>query len=192
MYSGYQICPNFPSSISRPNLGFIFNEEANVSDQVESLCKRFRSRTWALRDLRKAGLDTSDLLRVYKTTIRPVVEYSSVIYHPMLTKEQTYYIEKQQFRALKNIYGNDISHRKLLELSELPTLGQRREQACLRFAAKTSNNPRFAHKFPTKKSRARAKNEHTYIEQNARTNRRMNSPYYYYRRILNNGTTRYH
>ena len=96
-------------------LGFIFNEEADVSSQVESLCKRFRSRTWALRDLRKAGLDTSDLLRVYKTTIRPVVEYSSVIYHPMLTKEQTNYIEKQQFRALKNIYGNDISHRKLLE-----------------------------------------------------------------------------
>ena len=58
-------------------LGFIFNEEANVHDQVEQLCKRFRSRTWALRDLRKAGLSENDLLTVYKSTIRPIIEYSS-------------------------------------------------------------------------------------------------------------------
>ena len=84
-------------------LGFLFNEEATVSDQVEVLCRRFCSRTWALRDLRKAGLNENDLLKVYKSTIRPVIEYSSVIYHPMLTGEQANYIEKQQTRALKNI-----------------------------------------------------------------------------------------
>ena len=82
-------------------LGIIFNEEADVASQVESLCKRFRARTWALRDLRKAGLDHSDLLKVYKTTIRPVIEYSAVIYHSMLNQEQTAYIERQQTRALK-------------------------------------------------------------------------------------------
>lgn len=75
------------STESLKALGFIFNEQADVSNQIESLCKRFRSRTWALRDLRKAGLDQADLLRVYKTTIRPVIEYSSVIFQLMLTKE---------------------------------------------------------------------------------------------------------
>ena len=172
-------------------LGFLFNEEANVSDQVEALCKRFRSRTWALRDLRKAGLTQQDLLTVYKSTIRPVIEYSSVIYHPMLTAEQTSYIEKQQVRALKNIYGNEHSHRKLLELSELPTLEKRRQDACLRFARKTAANPRFQHHFKQRRARSRAESQVLYAEQNARTNRRKNSPYFYYRRLLNESVVRY-
>ena len=172
-------------------LGFIFNEESNVDDQVEHLCKRFRLRTWALRDLRKAGLSTHDLVTVYKTTIRPIIEYSSVIYHPMLTAEQTEYIEKQQTRALKNIFGNEHSRRKLLELSDLPLLKKRREEACLRFAKKMANNPRFSDHFRLRKQRPGARETAKYVEQNARTNRRRNSPYFYYRRILNESVVRY-
>ena len=172
-------------------LGFIFNQEADVKDQIECLCRRFRSRTWALRDLRKAGLSEDELLTVYKTTIRPVIEYSSVIYHPMLTEDQTSHIEKQQVRALKNIYGNDHSQRKLLELSNLPTLKQRREEACLRFAKKTAANDRFAHHFKQRRARPRAEQEQVYVELNARTNRRKNSPFFYYRRILNESVVRY-
>ena len=52
--------------------------------------------------------------------MRPIIEYSAVIYHTMPTAEQMAYIEKQRTRALKNIYGNDYSQRKLLELSDLP------------------------------------------------------------------------
>ena len=46
-------------------LGFLFNEQADVTDQVEQLCKRFRSRTWALRDLRKASLLQDDVCLLY-------------------------------------------------------------------------------------------------------------------------------
>lgn len=76
-------------------LGFVFNRSGDVSDQIEQLCRRFRSRTWALRDLRKSGLTSEQLLTVYKSTIRPVVEYSSVIYHSMATAEQAHLLEKQ-------------------------------------------------------------------------------------------------
>ena len=170
-------------------LGFVFNSSADVSNQVDALCKRFRSRTWALRDLRKAGLSTDDLIRVYKSTIRPIIEYSSVIYHPMLTEEQTEYIEKQQTRALKNIFGNQYSRRRLYELSGIPPLGERREQACLRFATKMANTQRFSRHFIKKKSRARAKTQTEYVEQKARTNRRKNSPLFYYRKLLNGNFT---
>ena len=146
-------------------LGFIFNSKADVSDQVETLCKRFRSRTWALRDLKKAGLSTDDLLRVYKTTIRPVVEYSSVIYHSMLSEERSEYIEKQQTQALKNIYSNDLSRRRLLELSGLPLLRTRREQAAIRFANKMAIAPRFSHHFVQKRPRARSGKTVEYVEQ---------------------------
>ena len=166
-------------------LGFIFNAKADVHDQVATLCKRFRSRTWTLRDLRKAGLGTDDLLRVYKSTIRPVIEYSSVIYHSMLTDDLTEYIEKQQTRALKNIYGNELSRRKLLEISGVPLLSDRRQEACGRFAQKMANNPRFSHHFKLRKSRARSGRAQEYVEHKARTNRRKNSPIFFFRRILN-------
>ena len=166
-------------------LGFVFNKQADVSTQVDVLCKRFRSRTWALRILRKADFTHQELVAVYKSTIRPVIEYSSVIYHPMLTAEQAAHIEKQQTRALKNIFGNEYSQKRLLELANLPTLEQRREEACVRFARKMSQNPRFEHHFRKKRSRARALVDEEFVEQQARTNRRKNSPLYYYRRILN-------
>ena len=165
-------------------MGFIFNQEADVADQVEALCKRFRSRTWALRDLRKSGFTENELVTVYKSVIRPIIEYTSVIYHPMLTADQTNYIEKQQTRALKNIYGNHFSHRKLLEMANLPPLSQRRKEACLRFAQKAANNPRFAGHFKQKRLGPRAKSAAAYVEQNARTNRRKNSPFFYYRRTV--------
>ena len=126
-------------------------------DQVERLCKRFRTRTWALRDLRKSGFTDAELLTVYKSTIRPDIEYSSVIYHPLVTNDQSSYIEKRQTRALKNIYGNEPSQRRLLELSGLPTLEERRKTACLRFAQMTAKNPRFSHYFKMTKQGPRVK-----------------------------------
>ena len=109
----------------------------------------------------------------------------------MLSQEQTNYIEKQQVHALKNIYGNEYSQRHLLELSTMPTLQSRREAACRRFAEKTANNPRFGKHFVKKKQRPGARENARFVEQNARTDRRRNSPYFYYRRILNQNIVRY-
>ena len=118
--------------------------------------------------------------------IRPVVEYTAVIYHPMLTAEQSHELEKLQSRALKNIYGHIYSYRKLLELSNQPTLQEQRKNACLKFAMKTANNPRFSSWFPMRRTSKRRGDQLEYAEKNARTDRRMNSPLFYFRRILNN------
>ena len=132
-------------------LGFIFNSNGDVSDQIDSLQAKFRSRIWTLRELKRHDFSEKDLLKVYTTMIRPVVEYSLVVYHSMLTSQQSINLEKLQARALKNVYGHIYSYRKLLELSNLETLEQRREQACLKFATKSANNPRFASWFPKRR-----------------------------------------
>ena len=104
----------------------------------------------------------------------------------MLTGEQTTKIERLQFFALKNIYGFSYSHRELLELAGLQTLHERREEMTLKFANKTAANDRFKHWFPTRRAGGRRKNNCVeYLEMSARTDRRRNSPIYYYRRILN-------
>ena len=127
-----------------------------------------RRRIWTLRELRRhGGFSENELLKMWYTTpwsIRPVVEYSSVIYHPMLTTEQSKDLERLQARALKNIYGYVYSHKKLLELSQLRTLEEERSiEACLKFAMKTANHPRFSSWFPMRRTGTRRGNERTWI-----------------------------
>ena len=166
-------------------LGFIFNERGDMSAQIDNLCRKFRQKVWSLRHLRKSGFSEQELLSVYKTYLRPSLEYSSPIYHPMMTNEQEVLVERQQFFALKNIYGFVYSHRQLLEMSGLKTLKERREAATLKFAQKTASNPRFREWFPTRNMRGRNSGKEEYVEMKARTDRRKNSPLFYYRRLLN-------
>ena len=94
-------------------------------------------------------------------------------------------IERQQFFALKNIYGFAYSNRQLLELSGIDTLQQRRKAAVLKFAQKTAANKRFTEWFTMRKMSVRHKNREEFVEKPARTDRRMNSPLYHYRCVLN-------
>ena len=89
-----------------------------------------------MRHLRKSSFSEVELVNVYKTYIRPTVEYSAPIYHLMLTGEQNTQIELLQYFALRNIYGFEYSNRKLLELSGLPTLEERRKNMAEKFAKK--------------------------------------------------------
>ena len=158
----------------------------DVSTQITNLCTKFRQKVWALRHLRKSSFTEKELVQVYTTYWRPGLEYSAPIYHSMLTQEQDTLLERQQYFALKNIFGFVYSHRQLLELSGLPTLKTRRENSTLKFAQKTAKKtPRFGHWFPQRRTSVRRRVEAEYVEQAARTDRRKNSPIYHYRRILN-------
>ena len=172
-------------------MGFTFNSKGDVSTQVGVLCRKFRQKVWALRHLRKSNFTEDELIKVYKTYIRPTVEYSSPVYHPMLTAEQTYKLEKLQYFALKNIYGFQYSHRQLLDFSKIPTLQQRREEMTKKFAQKTASNPRFQHWYPQRKTGGKRGQTIQYQEKQARTDRRRNSPIFYYKRILNEGRIDY-
>ena len=167
-------------------LGFIFNQRGDASSQVDNLCTKFRQKVWSLRHLRKSGFSEPELLTVYKTYLRPTLEYSAPIYHSMITAEQEHQLEKQQYFALKNIYGFVYSHNELLQMSGLETLKERRMASVLKFAQKTAANTRFKNWFPLRRTRGRnAGGREEYVEMNARTDRRKNSPIFHYRRVLN-------
>ena len=93
-------------------LGFVFDSDASVKSQAAGLKAKFRSRTWALERLKKCGMSCDNLVRVYKSSIRPVAEYASAVIHPMLNNDQSYQIERQQNQALKLIFGPGISAKK--------------------------------------------------------------------------------
>ena len=172
-------------------LGFIFNSRGDVSSQIDMLCRKFRRKVWTLRHLRKNNFSEDELLKVYKSNIRPTIEYSAPIYHPMLTAEQSNRIERLQYFALKNIYGFAYSHRELIELSSLPSLQQRRVDMTKKFAQKTLSNGRFKEWFPMRRTGTKRKKAETFLELPARTDRRRNSPIFHYRRLLNEDRINY-
>ena len=130
------------STKSTKLLGFVFDTDAGAASQAASVAARLRSRTWSLPKLKKCGLTEQELTCVYATCIRPVAEYDSVVLHPMLTDEQTVRIERQQNQALKMIFGDDISAKKMRKKAGLDSLGDRRLEACRKFAKNSINNPR--------------------------------------------------
>ena len=67
-----------------------------------------------------------------------------------MTNEQDEILERQQFHALKLIYGPNISGGKMCEKAGIPTLRQRRIDLCDKFASKAAKNPRFAQWWPKK------------------------------------------
>ena len=164
-------------------LGFHLDSRPSVHAHIAALQTRMRDTAWVLRHLKVAGFSETELAVVYRTVVRPVLDYCAVVYHPMLTDEQDQIVERLQARALKNIYGYKDSYATMREKAGITTHRARRIEMCDKFAHKAAGNPRFDW-FPVRTGRSGRHGE-PYQEFQARTDRLYNSPLYYYRRRLN-------
>ena len=125
----------------------------------------------------------AQLVTVYTTVVRPVLDYCAVVYHPMLSDEQDQMVERMQAQALKNIFGYKDSYATMRKKAGITTHRARRIALCDKFAEKAAAKPRFDW-FPLHTGRAGRHGEQ-YKELPARTDRLFNSPLYYFRRRLN-------
>ena len=165
-------------------LGFHMDSRPTVHAHIDALKKRMREKYWVLRHLKRAGFLDEELVQVYTTVVRPVLDYCAVVYHPMMTDEQDQAVERLQAQALKCIYGYEDSYAVMRERAGITTHRARRIELCDKFARKAMANPRFEDWFPLRTART-GRHGDEFQEQNARTDRLFNSPLYYYRRRLN-------
>ena len=84
-------------------LGFHIDSRPSVHAHVQALQRRMRDTTWVLRHLGRAGFNQKELATVYRTIIRPILDYCAVVYHPMLTDEQDQQVERLQALSLIHI-----------------------------------------------------------------------------------------
>jgi hypothetical protein len=84
-------------------LGFTFENKPSVAAHIEEGIKKTRRRYWVLRHLKSYGFSDEELVLVYQSIVRSVVEYCSVVYHSLLTEEQSRALERVQYQALKCI-----------------------------------------------------------------------------------------
>ena len=168
-------------------LGFHMDGRPSCHAHVEALRVRMRERVWVIRHLKHSGFTEAELVTVYKTVIRPVLDYCCVVYHSMLTDAQDQIIERLQSQALKSIFGYDSSYAEVRAKADITTHRARQIELCDKFAQKAVGNSRFCVDwFPIKDCRRSGRRKtDIYQEFTARTDRLNNTPLFYFRRRLN-------
>ena len=89
---------------------------------------------YSLRILRRAGVDRESILRVYLTTIRPIMEYAVLVWQsiPVSLSDK---LESVQRRALKIIYPAE-RYNNVLQRAQIASLSTRRHQLCVKYMDK--------------------------------------------------------
>ena len=109
---------------------------------------------------KRVGIKKDKLRDVFTSIMRSVLEFSSVVYHSLLSKFQSNLLDKVQKKTLRMIYGYEKSYKELLELLEesgLQSLADRRVEAVSKFAHKTIKNPKYSARwFPQRQATERS------------------------------------
>ena len=160
-------------------LGVFIQSDLKWNTHVQYMVKRANSRLYVLRTLKHHSLSVQDLIVVYTSFIRPVVEYAVPVWSGGLTKQQVKTIEQVQKRALRIILGAEYySYRSASLQSKLVSLEDRRVKLCLSFAKSMQlSSCKLHHLLP--KSRPcnyQTRNAIATVELRCRTTRFRNSP----------------
>ena len=130
-------------------LGVWIRDDLSWSKQCSEICVQAYSRLSMLTKLKYVGIQTEDLLDVYKLFIRSIIEYCSVVYHSRLTEAQSDKIERIQKTCLKVILNEMyIDYQSALEMTGLESLRNRRFKRCLSFSLKSMRHPKNQKMFP--------------------------------------------
>ena len=120
--------------------------------------------------------------------VRSILEHSAPVWHSSLTKENKDDLERVQKTALRVILGERFkTYKNALDLLDLQTLDERREQLCLNFAKRAAKHPKLMHLFPLnlKSHQMNTRNVGKYKVQYAHTERLRRSTIIYMQNLLN-------
>ena len=168
-------------------LGVIFMSNMSWQAHVDHMCLNAYRRMWMLRRLKNLGAKTADLIAVYTTQIRCVVEFAVAVWNSGITKTQVAQLERIQRCALAIILADQFKdYKTALKSTNLEPLDLRRKTLCYKFALKSSKHPKFASWFclsDEKKINTRTKRER-FKPVLARTKRYEKSPIAYLTKLL--------
>jgi len=107
-------------------LGVVISADLSWNLHIDYMLKKVAKRIYCILYLVRAGIKSEDIVIIYCSIIRSVLEYACQVWHPGLTKKQSSEIERVQKRCLKLIYPN-LDYHQSLQMSGLEKLETRRE-----------------------------------------------------------------
>ena len=107
-------------------LGVIFSHDLSWSSHVQYILNKVAKRFFIIYQLSRIGLPSKDIVSVYCSVMRSVLEYACVVWHPGLTSFESDEIERVQKRVLRIIFPQ-LRYRDALTAANLERLNVRRE-----------------------------------------------------------------
>ena len=168
-------------------LGVTITSNLSWASHVNEICSRASKKLWVLVRFKLLGGTTAQLLAVYITRIRSILEFACPVFHSGLTKDQSQQIELVQKKSLAVILGKGYQcYESALKQLQLERLDYRRTNLCLKFALKCTRSTRHCSMFPPNPLPHTSTRHHKpYIEYTCKTSRYYNSPIPYLSRLLN-------
>ena len=107
-------------------LGVIFSSDLTWKAHVEYIISKASKRIFVVYQLVRSGLSFGDVISVYSSLIRSILEYACPVWHCGLTKGQSDEIESVQKRCLRIVFP-ELSYCDALQITGLEQLSVRRE-----------------------------------------------------------------
>ena len=112
-------------------LGVHISSDLKWNCHVEYITKKANKRLYLLRILKRSGAPQIQLVKVYVSLIRPILEYAVPAWQNIPDHLQEK-IERMQKRALRIIFP-DASYSKAMQMVGLIILKERRERLCVKY-----------------------------------------------------------
>ena len=169
-------------------LGVVITSNLNWQAHVDHMCQKAFNRLWMIRRLKPLGATVDELIEVYQTQIRCLLEFAVAAWNSGLTKAQINQLERVQKCALAIILQDDyVDYGHALSSVNLKSLQDRRHALCLKFAKKALKHPKFRKWFcPNNPIRIDTRSDKQTLKPvQSRTCRYEKSPIAYLTRLLN-------
>ena len=102
------------------------------SEHITYIHGKASKRIYNIIILKRSGVATPDICKVYCACIRSILEYAAPVWHSGLTQEQSHMLENIQKRVLKIILPSH-DYDSALQICNLQTLQERRKMLSKRF-----------------------------------------------------------
>ena len=112
-------------------LGPTIQSNLKWNDHINSIVTKASKRLYIIRILRRNGVPVEDLIEIYFTLIRSVLEYCCPVWHnalPLYLAERLERVQKRAFRIILPEY----TYSDALIFLKCPRLVERREKLCLK------------------------------------------------------------
>ena len=113
-------------------LGVNVSADLKWAIHIDEICAKASKRLYALRTLKRSGVQPKDLRSVYCYFIRPLLEYACPVWHQSLTCKSKDQLETIQRRALRIMHPH-LPYKVALKELNLTTHYERREHLCMKF-----------------------------------------------------------
>ena len=132
-------------------LAVVISSDLKWSAHIDSITTKAAKRLYLLRQLKRAGIAHSVLVRFYCSVIRSILEYACQVFHCNLPLYLSKEIERIQRRALRVIFP-DCSYSEGLTKAGLTTLYDRRSMLCKELFSDidTQGNHKLSHLLPVR------------------------------------------